>query len=219
MVVVVRDRLSVARVRVLGPPAVAAVLVALACSPSIAAAAPAMQAPLGWGQIPPGSTGGSETLASAVACPSTSQCTVVDTQGQQVTFNPTEPGHPFATTIDLDNALAGVACPSSSPCTAVDNQGQQVTFAPIEPPAALEAPATPIVEPNRPARLRPNCKSLSGCLADELASRLTFDGQLITLRAPSTSTCVAPGGRLAIALGSEPIAKRGPLFAGIDPML
>jgi hypothetical protein len=417
VVVVMCDRVSVARRRVLTLPAVSAVLVVLVCSPSIVAAAPAREAPLGWGPIPPGSTGGSETLARAVACPTTSQCTVVDTQGQQVTFNPTEPGYPLATTIDLDAALAGIACPSSSQCTAVDNQGQQVTFDPAEPaaasptklsfdsfgavacpsseecigvgnpttnavmfnpagpglsyisgvdptdglgavacpsssqctavdllgqeatfdpiapdggqvtiaidalnwldglacpstsqctavdykgqqvtfdptaagdpvpttiapgdwlwdvacpsasqctalgegdevtfnpteagsekiapigintfagalacpstsqctavggseevtfdplelPLAPEAPATPIVEPNRPGgSLRPSCTSLSGCLTDDLGSRLTFDGQLITLRALSSSVCVVPGGRLAVALDSAPIGR------------
>ena len=73
-------------------------------------------------------------LLTAVACPSTSQCTAVDTKAQQVTFNPRAPGTPTPTTIDTGLAqLDGVACPSTSQCTAVDIKGQQVTFNPAAP--------------------------------------------------------------------------------------
>jgi hypothetical protein len=141
-----------------------------------------------------------------VACPSVSQCTALG-EGEEVTFNPTEAGGVKIAPIAI-NAFAGaLACPSTSQCTAVGGS-EEVTFDPLELPLVPEAPATPIVEPNRPARsIRPRCTSLSGCLADDLASRLTFDGQLITLRAPSMNACTAPGGRLAIALGSEPIGR------------
>jgi hypothetical protein len=114
--------------------AACALLIVLACgasAASVACAAFLSEAPLGWGPIPAGSLGGSETFADAVACPSASQCTVVDTQGQAVTFDPLEPGQLSATTIDLDDALAGVACPSTSQCTAVDNEGKQATFDPL----------------------------------------------------------------------------------------
>ena len=70
-----------------------------------------------------------------MACPSTSQCTAVDSLGQQVTFDPAAPGTPTPTTIDSGgyDALNGVACPSTSQCTAVDSDGKQVTFDPAAP--------------------------------------------------------------------------------------
>ena len=64
------------------------VVVALVCAPASTNAEP-----LGWfGPILPNSTGGSGERALAVACPSTTQCTTVDNQGQQVTFDPSNPG-------------------------------------------------------------------------------------------------------------------------------
>ena len=70
---------------------------------------------------------------AAVACPSSTQCTAIDNNGQQVTFDPTSPGTPTPTAIDTGHSLAAVACPSSTQCTAVDVTGQQVTFDPANP--------------------------------------------------------------------------------------
>ena len=69
---------------------------------------------------------------NGVACPSTTQCTAVDANGQQVTFNPNSPGTPTPTTIDVSD-LIGVACPSAVQCTAVDGFGKAVTFNPTSP--------------------------------------------------------------------------------------
>jgi hypothetical protein len=96
----------------------------------------ASAASLGWSpEVPPESTGGSAIRANALACPSTVQCTAVDTQGQEDTFDPQQPAAPAPTTIDWGNDLSGVACPSISQCTAVDNHGGQFTFDPAAPAA------------------------------------------------------------------------------------
>ena len=68
-----------------------------------------------------------------VACPTSSQCTAVDTDGQEVTFDPTAPGTPTPITIDVAHQLNQVACPSSSQCTAIGQDGQEVTFDPTAP--------------------------------------------------------------------------------------
>jgi hypothetical protein len=65
-----------------------------------------------------------------VACPSVAQCTVVDHQGREATFNPRAPGSPTLRTIDGTQDLVGVACPSASQCTAVDASGRELTFNP-----------------------------------------------------------------------------------------
>lgn len=104
---------------------------ALVCAPTSTEAAP-----LGWfGPILSDSTGGSGEMALSVACPSSTQCTVTDNQGQQVTFDPSSPGDPTPTSIDPGNAPKGLACPSMTQCTAVDNEGQLVTFDPRAPGA------------------------------------------------------------------------------------
>ena len=69
----------------------------------------------------------------AVACPSTTQCTGVDYDGREVTFNPTSPGGPAPVDIDSYRSVAALACPSTSQCTAVDSSGRAVTFNPNSP--------------------------------------------------------------------------------------
>jgi hypothetical protein len=79
----------------------------------------------------------------AVACPSVRQCTVVDSYGHEVTFNPLSPGTPVAATVDStspDSDLEYVACPSVKQCTEVQAYGPQgrthdseVTFNPLSP--------------------------------------------------------------------------------------
>jgi hypothetical protein len=69
----------------------------------------------------------------AVACPSTSQCTAVDYDGNEVTFDPASPGTPSPTSIDAVASFEAVACPSTSQCTALDDVGYQVTFDPASP--------------------------------------------------------------------------------------
>lgn len=78
----------------------------------------------------------------AVACPSVFQCTAVDQDGWEVTFDPTAPGAPIGAVVDQPSfcgshcpqgAVTGVACPSVSQCTAVDDAGREVTFDPTAP--------------------------------------------------------------------------------------
>jgi hypothetical protein len=75
----------------------------------------------------------------SIACPSGSQCTAVDQQGRELTFNPIAVAHVAAVQID-DAALTRVACPSVLRCTAVDAHGREVTFNPIAPGAPIPTP-------------------------------------------------------------------------------
>jgi hypothetical protein len=76
----------------------------------------------------------------SLACPSTTQCTAIDSAGSVVTFNPASPGFPSATTIEprlaaqyADARLVAVACPSTDECVAVDSEGDEITFDPTSP--------------------------------------------------------------------------------------
>jgi hypothetical protein len=105
----------------------------------------ASAASLDWSaEVSPESTGGSAVRADALACPSTAQCTAVDTQGQENTFDPQQPAPPEPTTIDWGSALSGVACPSIAQCTAVDNHGGQFTFDPAAPAVVGTWPASAV---------------------------------------------------------------------------
>jgi hypothetical protein len=71
---------------------------------------------------------------SAVACPLATQCTAVDSSGQEVTYNPSSPGTPTAVLIDANHGLQAISCPSATQCTAVDSSGE-LTFNPTSPGA------------------------------------------------------------------------------------
>jgi hypothetical protein len=141
----------------------------------------------------------------AVACPSLTQCTVVDGGGgQEVTFDPAAPGTP-PTTTTLDSAfLSGVTCVSPSQCTAVDYfPGREVTFNPATG-AVTSGPAT--IDPQgAPSAVA--CGSATQCAAVDYSGReVTFDptapgtpvptaldagGFLDAVACPSATQCTA----------------------------
>ena len=58
-----------------------------------------------------------------VGCSSVTQCTAVDGDGREVTFDPMAPGSPTPTGIPGAKELLGVDCRSASACVAVDETG------------------------------------------------------------------------------------------------
>src|SRR6202020_1887790 len=70
----------------------------------------------------------------AVTCPSVTQCTAVDPDGEQLTFNPASSRAATARRIepsfDPANAVVDVSCPATTQCTAVDVTGIEMTFDP-----------------------------------------------------------------------------------------
>jgi hypothetical protein len=75
---------------------------------------------------------------TGVSCPSTTQCTAVDANGNQLTFNPQAVGSPTAHSIDT-SALHGVSCSSATLCLAVDLAGRAVEFDPQVAGGTVEA--------------------------------------------------------------------------------
>jgi hypothetical protein len=106
------------------PAAVVALLAILALAPAAGAQQLTWLSPIGLEN-----SGGSQA-AQAVACSSASQCTSVDANGQQVTFNPASGASTGSSSIDLRGTVSSLACPSTTQCTGVDNLGNQVTFNP-----------------------------------------------------------------------------------------
>jgi hypothetical protein len=106
-----------------------------------------------------------------VACPTATQCTAVNNDAQQVTFDPANPGTPTPTTIDTSNGLDGVACPSATQCTAVDGIGQQVTFDPASPGTPTPTPIDAVLRLAGVA-----CPSATQCTAIDITGhQVTFD--------------------------------------------
>jgi hypothetical protein len=96
---------------------------------------------LGW-VGPTGVDRASGPDGKAVACPSSTQCTAADAQGQIITFRPRPPG-PISPAIVVDpgQSLNGIACPLTTQCTVADARGGVVTFNPQSPghPARVQA--------------------------------------------------------------------------------
>jgi hypothetical protein len=68
-----------------------------------------------------------------IACPSTTKCITLDSEGREVTFNPNAERQVFPTPVDSASRFgAFLACPSASQCTATGglDTGHEVTFMP-----------------------------------------------------------------------------------------
>jgi len=118
--------------------------------------------------------------ADAIACPDSTQCTAVDSQGQEVTFDPQQAEPAAARAIDWGNSLEDIACPSSAQCTAVDNHGGQFTFDPAEPGAVTTWRASAV------SLFGLACVSITECVGvgNPQNTAVTFD----PVGAPSSST-------------------------------
>jgi hypothetical protein len=84
---------------------------------------------------------------TGVACPAATQCTAIDQQGKEVTFNPEAPAN--VTALSISGAIpTSVACPSAVQCTAVDSRGVEATFNPqtagLIKSAAVDSQGVPI---------------------------------------------------------------------------
>jgi hypothetical protein len=105
-----------------------------------------------------------------LACPSDSQCTAVDggsilfggtsggVGGNEVSFDPGDPGNPTAVAIDWNEEMTSVACPSTTQCTAVDAVGREITF----DPESLGSP-TPTTIDNGADLESVSCPSTTQC--------------------------------------------------------
>jgi PASTA domain len=119
---------------------------------------------------------------SAVACPTSTQCTAVGEDGaksgNEVTFNPQVPSSRSEVTIDPGDDLFDIVCPSATQCTALDASDQEVTFDPQAP----DSPS-PVTITNAPtgsgSGLRMiSCPSSTQCTAtDSQYQAVTFNPQ------------------------------------------
>lgn len=118
--------------------AVAAVaIVAGGAAPAGAQAQLPAQAPVfNWTAPIPVDGAGAPT---AITCPSSTECVIVDAGGNEVSFDPDAPALEPALMVDAGRTPSALASPSATQCTAVDTSGYAVTFDP-EPPATTHQP-------------------------------------------------------------------------------
>ena len=154
--------------------AVATVVCCLAFSASPAAAGTG----LSWSAPRPVDQQEAGIALNRVACPSSTQCTSVDGQGQEVTFNPQAPQAPTIVSLSA-HGLSDVACPSTSQCTAVDITGAEVTFN----PQASSGGTSAVVDPNG-VQLALVCPTSTQCTSVDAGGRaVTFNPQSPTATA------------------------------------
>jgi hypothetical protein len=162
-----------------------------------------------------------------------SQCTAVDSDGNEVTFFP--PAQTGASTADVDGAaaLTGVSCPASNQCTAVDVNGTAVTFNPTSPAGASSA----AIDPDPLTGIA--CPAATFCVAiDDAGYAVQFDPQdplgpgysddrldgarwLVSISCSSVADCLALDdyGFLYLGTGSPsaPSAPTGPAPTAPSP--
>ena len=158
---------------------------------------------------------------TAVACPSRSVCTAVESGGREVTFTPASPHRPVPYTIDPGHTLRAISCPSTVQCTAIDGDGRAVTFDPAQPRA------TRPLQVDGMAVSALSCPSTSQCTAvDGFGRFVTFDPltpgkahvsavlgnvYFADVACPSVGECVATG---VFSCVSEAVACSAPAGGG-----
>jgi uncharacterized membrane protein YgcG len=188
-------------------------------------------------QLPRLTSDGSLNSVNAVACPSITQCTAVDSDGDEATFNPLAPGTPSVAKVDPD-VLAGsdkimaLSCATVTQCTIVDEPGRVATFDPQAP-----ARATPTPLGGGEGSLDGiACPSATQCTAVGYGAAATFNpqspgspsldfnvgGDMRSVACPTTSHCVAvdsSGGAVSFdpnALGTASPATIGSFFTTVS---
>jgi hypothetical protein len=125
---------------------------------------------------------------SGVACPKATQCTGVDYDGYEVTFNPQAPGTPVPVAVAGSNVLHGVACVGATQCTGVgynsgQTDGEEVTFDPQS--GAAQAPVA--IGSNRFWAVA--CPAANLCIAvsgNDVGQETPFDPQTGVAQTPVT---------------------------------
>ena len=200
---------------------VASMVVLLLVGPGVA------DASLSWSAAIP--LNAPSVVFQGVACPSATQCTVVDAYHGEVTFDPLSPGFPPPFSLDRGRSVQSVACRSTSQCTAVDNSGGEVTFDPTSPGSARR------VVIDRGGDLGGvACPSDRQCTALDFNGReVTFDprapGKLVSTHSiddgnenavacPSTHECIiVSGGGYEVTFNPRSPAKSLGATSMIDP--
>jgi hypothetical protein len=199
---------------------------ALAGTGPAALAAPTNPPTLTWSGPIPLVHDGLSAFPSSVACPSATQCTLVDNSGREVTFDPANPGAPTPYVLDSGQVYIAVVCPATDECVAVANNGREVTFDPTAPSGAA-APRSLAATSTRGVA----CPTATQCTAiDGTGHELTFDPtttasptnvtvdsgkQLNGVVCPSSSQCTAvDNGGNEVAF--DPTSPGSPTPASVD---
>ncbi|MDQ1698200.1 MAG: hypothetical protein QOG34_63 [Frankiaceae bacterium] len=186
--------------------AIMSAVVAVSFAPALIAAGPVAYATvstptLTWSGPIPLIHNGLSAFPNAVACPSAAQCTLVDNEGQEVTFDPATPASATSYVFDSGQSYLAIACPATTECVAVANNGREIAFNPAAP-----AGATPRVLLATALRAVV-CPTTTQCTAvDSTGHELTFNPtttdaptnvtvdsgkQLNGIACPTSSQCTA----------------------------
>ncbi len=103
---------------------------------------------------------------------SSTSCTAVDANGNEITFAPGGSPSPTSASIDGSRALTAVACPTTTVCTAVDGSGNEISF---DPTAGTVTPSASHIDSPGGELTGVSCPTTSQCVAvDSLGSEVTY---------------------------------------------
>jgi hypothetical protein len=154
---------------------------ALVCTFAVAAAPAAASANLSWSSPRAVDPQASGVALNRVACPSVTQCTAIDGEGNAFTFNPQSPQQ-VTRAIVSTRTLTGIACPSTTQCTTIDESGEATTFDPQS--SAARSPT--LIDPGA-IPLGLTCPSTSECIAVDLKGQeVTFNPHALASAPPPT---------------------------------
>lgn len=127
-------------------------------------------------EIAPHDGQGPAPLFAHVACPAVTQCTALNDDGDEATFDPASPGAPTLVPMTARLALGGggeLSCPSTAQCTVIDSNGQEITFNPSAPGQPM-----PVTVDTRGSLIWLVCPTTVTCTAvDDDNRAITFDPQ------------------------------------------
>lgn len=141
-----------------------------------------------------------EVELPGVACPTTTQCTAVDDQGKELTFDPASSAAAVTPSrITAQTKIEAVACPSTAQCSAAGWLGAGVTFDPLTPgsPFSESAAPNPLWAISCPSSAQ--CTAVGG--GSEAGEEVTFDP------ATSTSSVARLGGAAYMGVSCPSIAQ------------
>jgi hypothetical protein len=130
-----------------------------------------------------------------LSCPSSTQCTVVDSAGKVATFNPVAPGPPAPVKISELSAFS-IDCPTTSQCTTIvanpyGGPSYALTFNPGSPAATISNTLPG-------ATLEVDCPSSTQCTAGGINQATTFDPTASRTPTPLSLTDATGSSHVAI---------------------
>lgn len=164
--------------------------------------------------------------SNELSCPAAAQCTAIDVDGTQATFNPTRAGAPIESRVIVTQSSngeqLGLACASTRYCVAATPGGEVAVFAPARRAAALAS----LTVGGAAYQTAVSCPSARFCVVESYQGEISFDpahpgspvsasfsananGGQPTIACPSSAQCSGTNGTSGFEYTYNPLAPAG----------